>query len=123
MKICHGSSVQTLHGIIDLAKETKPKTHYITVQLMGKEPMPNATLRVSIKGDLLKPAPLDICLRKLKAATISREHASNNVPDTLFPLIVIGNHHAQGFVRLLLGKGDQVDVRDLLGSLPSQEGQ
>jgi hypothetical protein len=110
MKIRHGPSVQTLYGTFDVAKETKlglPRE--ITVQLTGKEPTPSATVFVRIQGDVLKPArlPLENCLYKLKEAThwvqhVSRNHASDEVPEALFPLIEMASDHAKSFLTGLL---------------------
>jgi hypothetical protein len=112
MMIRHGASVQTLHGTFDVARETEQVvTRDIRVQLTGTEPMPSATVLVHIQGDVLKPARLPIknCLHKLKKAThwvqyLSRKHTSDEVPEALFPLIVLATDHAKSFSTWLLKK-------------------
>jgi hypothetical protein len=109
MKIRHGPSVQPLRGTFDVANETKKGRRKITVQLTGKEPAHSATVLVRIQGDVLKPAhlPLETCLYKLKEATywvqhLSRKHASDEVPEALFSLIVMATDHAKSFLTGLL---------------------
>jgi hypothetical protein len=112
MIVDQDESVQTLHGSIDLVKETQKNTCEISVQLTGNEALPNAItceVRVRLKPGDFAPVllPLEKCLYKIKKATkqlesFNAKHADNEVRDTLSSLIVIATHRAKNFLKDLL---------------------